>query len=64
MYTTGIIRFNERNGRERISNGGQVLRDDRESSGNGSWKTFNREDIWKVNTYSNLTNYTDKFTTK
>ena len=33
---TGVIRFIERNGRERISNGGQVLRDDRESSGNGS----------------------------
>ena len=33
---TGVIRFNERNDRERISNGGQVLRDDRVSSGTGS----------------------------
>ena len=29
-YITGVIRFIERNDRERISNGGQVLRDDRE----------------------------------
>ena len=27
---TGVIRLNEKNDRERISNGGQVLRDDRE----------------------------------
>ena len=41
LFDTGVIRFNERNDRERISNGGQVLRDDREGSGTGSWKTFN-----------------------
>ena len=35
-FIMGVIQFNERNDRERISKGGQVLRDDRESSGNGS----------------------------
>ena len=34
-YYRGVTRFNERNERERISNGGQVLLDDHKSSGTG-----------------------------